>query len=131
MEEEKTTTQPEQPVEPQQPVAPPSEPQAEAPPVQSKTILLAVTALLLIFIAVGTIYLFQLTQTKTPIPRTTPAQQATLTTPPLPTPTPQDLAVPTVSEDTTLETIEKELNETKISSPESDIEELDNEASQL
>ena len=46
-------------------------------------------------------------------------------------PTPDELAVPTVSDATDLETIEEEIDQLNIASPDSDFEELDSDASQL
>jgi len=95
----------------------------------SKILLWMVFALLLTFFIIGAIFIYQQSKTSNK-PSRTPVKTPSQT----PAPTAQEeesLTVPTVSEDTTLETIEQELNQLNIASPDSELKELDSEAEKL
>jgi len=93
----------------------------------SKSILILVgTALVLTGITVLLFYLYQKTKLEEKI-KTTPSNVPTAT----PTVIPSTSKISEISESTDLETIEKEITETEVGSPEADFTDLDSQAEQL
>jgi cell division protein FtsL len=114
-------------------------PQSPQPPSKSgvkvgNLALYILGALLLLFLLVGVFFIYK-QSTQKPKLKTQPElqtpQQPIEELSPSPTQEGNELIVPTVSQDTSLDTIEEELNSLEVATPDADLNSLDSEASNL
>lgn len=136
---EEIINQPPQPLQPQPNLTNNGQQEAEPrkkgtlPPPISPLILIIMLLLVFTFITVAVVFIFQMKITKinpeelNPLP-TIPVH---VVASPTPAPTIDPLALPTINQDNNLETIDKEIQETEVSSPEADFNDLEIDAAGL